>query len=45
LATNGFPEEALDAGDSRRPPFDGERFWPDPATVLTNGPTVLGIEQ
>ena len=25
--------------------FDGERFWPGPATVLTNGPTVLGIEQ
>jgi imidazolonepropionase-like amidohydrolase len=24
--------------------FDGERFWPGPATVLTNGPTVLGIE-
>jgi imidazolonepropionase-like amidohydrolase len=25
--------------------FDGERFWPGPATVLMNGPTVLGIEQ
>ena len=25
--------------------FDGERFWPGPATVVTNGPTVLGIEQ
>ena len=25
--------------------FDGERFWPGHATVLTNGPTVLGIEQ
>ena len=25
--------------------FDGERFWPGPATVLTNGATVLGIEQ
>jgi imidazolonepropionase-like amidohydrolase len=25
--------------------FDGERFWPGPATVLTKGPTVLGIEQ
>ena len=25
--------------------FDGERFWPGPATVLTNGATVVGIEQ
>ena len=24
--------------------FDGERFWSGPATVLTTGPTVLGIE-
>ena len=25
--------------------FDGERFWPGPATVVSSGPTVLGIEQ
>lgn len=25
--------------------FDGERFWPGPATVLMSGPTVLGVEE